>query len=174
MVCIFLGKDINHCPVRIIDKYMSLCPAVTDKTKKSNFYLQSLEKTNQAQWYEVQPVGKNTLSKVVGKLLKSGNLDGYFTKHSLRHTSTTRLFQVGVDKKIIKEIIGHTSDVLVKYQVTSLQQKEVVSKILKNETTPNKKPRGFMQSCFPMSVYFKCLREFLLYFYKSSTSMAFT
>ena len=40
--------------------------------------------------------------------------------------------------------------------------------------TYNKKPRGFMQSCFPVSVYFKCLSEFLLYFYKCSTSMAFT
>ena len=40
--------------------------------------------------------------------------------------------------------------------------------------TQNKKPRGFMQSCFPVSVYFKCLSEFLLYFYKCSTSMAFT
>ena len=38
----------------------------------------------------------------------------------------------------------------------------------------NKKPRGFMQSCFPLFVYFKCLSEFLLYFYKCSTSMAFT
>ena len=26
---------------------------------------------------------------------------------------------------------------------------------------------GFMQSCFPLFVYFKCLSEFLLYFYKS-------
>ena len=38
----------------------------------------------------------------------------------------------------------------------------------------NKKPRGFMQSCFPVSVYFKWLSDFLLYFYKCSTSMAFT
>ena len=37
----------------------------------------------------------------------------------------------------------------------------------------NKKPRGFMQSCFPVSVYFKCLREFLLYFYKCSTFYGF-
>ena len=37
-----------------------------------------------------------------------------------------------------------------------------------------KKPKGFMQSCFPLFVYFKCQGEFLLYFYKCSTSMAFT
>ena len=38
----------------------------------------------------------------------------------------------------------------------------------------NKKPRGFMQSCFAFFVYFKCCSDFLLYFYKCSTSMAFT
>ena len=44
----------------------------------------------------------------------------------------------------------------------------------KAATLKNKKPRGFMQSCFHLFVYFKCLSEFLLYFYKCSTSMAFT
>ena len=43
-----------------------------------------------------------------------------------------------------------------------------------NITINNKKPRGFMQSCFPFFVYFKCCSDFLLYFYKCSTSMAFT
>ena len=38
----------------------------------------------------------------------------------------------------------------------------------------NKKSKDFMQSCFPFFVYFKCCRDFLLYFYKCSTSMAFT
>ena len=28
----------------------------------------------------------------------------------------------------------------------------------------NKKPRGFMQSCFPVSVYFKCLSKFFFIF----------
>ena len=42
------------------------------------------------------------------------------------------------------------------------------------KTPDNKKPRGFMQSCFAFFVYFKCCSDFLLYFYKCSTSMAFT
>ena len=65
------------------------------------------------------------------KLLKSANLDGYFTNHSLRRTSATRLFQAGVDQKIVKEITVHVSDAVNKYQVTSMKQKENVSKILK-------------------------------------------
>ena len=38
----------------------------------------------------------------------------------------------------------------------------------------NKKSKDFMQSCFLIFVYFKCCSDFLLYFYKCSTSMAFT
>ena len=132
IVWIFPSDNVIPCPVRLIDKYISLCPEATNKTKKLNFYLRSLEKPNPAQWYSTQPVGKNTLSKVVGKLLKSCNLDGYFTNHSLRRTSATRLFQAGVDRKIVKEITGHTSDDLDKYQITSKKQKEHVSKILNN------------------------------------------
>ena len=130
IVWIFPSKNIVRCPVRLVDKYVSLCPEVTMKSKKNNFYLRSLEKPNPAQWYGEQAVRKNTLSKVVSELLKSANLDGYFTNHSLRRTSATRLFQAGVDKKIVCEITGHVSDAINKYQVTSNQQKENVSKIL--------------------------------------------
>ena len=38
-----------------------------------------------------------------------------------------------------------------------------------HEFNKNKKLRGFMQSSFPLFVYFKCLSEFLLYFYKCSS-----
>ena len=129
VVWIFPSKNISRCPARLIDRYVSLCPKVTSKTKKLNFYLRSLEKPNPAQWYGIQLVAKNTLSKIVGKLLKSCNLDGYFTNHSLHRTSATRLFQAGVDRKIM----GHASDALDKYQITSKKQKEHVSKILSNQ-----------------------------------------
>ena len=88
-VWIFPTENVVRCPVRLIDKYISLCPEVTMNSKKANFYLRSLEKPYPAQWYSTQPVGKNTLSKVIAKMLKSGNLDGYFTNHSLRRTSAT-------------------------------------------------------------------------------------
>ena len=133
VVWIFPSQNINRCPVCLVDKYVSLCPEVTEKTKKANVYLRSLEKTNPAQWYGVQAVSKNTLAKVVSNLLKSCNLDGYFTNHSLRRRSATHLFQAGIDKKIVKEITGYVSDALDRYQVTSREQKETVSNILRNE-----------------------------------------
>ena len=96
------NKNINRCTVRLVDKYMSLLLPVGPKTKKSNFYLHSLEKPNPAQWYGECVVGCHTLCKIVKNLLKSAKLDGYFTNHSLTCTGTTRLFQAGVDRNIIK------------------------------------------------------------------------
>ena len=66
-------------------------------------------------------------------MLKSAHLDGFFTNHSLRRSGTTRLFQAGVDRKIIKEFTGHTSDAVDNYQVTSHEQKRQMSEILAGE-----------------------------------------
>ena len=82
VVWVHPSKDIRKCPVCLIDKYMSLCPDVGAKSKP-NFYLRPLDKINPAQWYSTRVVGVNTLRKVVGKLFRSSELDGYFTNHSL-------------------------------------------------------------------------------------------
>ena len=120
-------ENVSHCLVHLVDKYISLCPAYF---KKPNFYLQSLQKTNPAQWYGEQAVGINSLKKVVKNLLGKANIDGYFTNHSLRCTGSTRLFQAGIDRKIVKEVTGHVSDAIDEYQITSDSQKETVSKVI--------------------------------------------
>ena len=93
-------ENVTRCPVCLVDKYISLCPVYY---KKENFYLKSLQRTNAVQWYGEQVIGINSLKKVVKNMLGRANIDGYFTNHSLRRTSGTRLFQAGVDCKIIKE-----------------------------------------------------------------------
>ena len=122
--------DPVRCPVRLIDKYMSLCPPVTMKSMKPNFYLRSLEKYNPAQWYSTQVLGLQKIMKTVKDMLKSCDLDGFFTNHSLRRTGTSRLFQAGVDRKLVKEYSGHRSEALDQYQITSEKQKEMISNIL--------------------------------------------
>ena len=49
VILIFPSHNMVRCPVKLIDKYISLCPQVTEKSKKDNFYLRTLEKTNPAQ-----------------------------------------------------------------------------------------------------------------------------
>ena len=55
-------------------------------------------------------------------MLKSANLDGYFTNHSLRRSSTTRLFQA-----------GHTSYAIDTYQITSNDQRKQISAVIAGE-----------------------------------------
>ena len=73
--------NINHCPVRLLEKYLGLCPKYE---KKPNLYLQSRTKPSLKLWYSGQVVGSNTLSKVVKSLFEDGRIDGYFTGRSLR------------------------------------------------------------------------------------------
>ena len=133
IVWIYPSEKINRCPVRLIDKYISLCPEVKNEKVKPNFYLRALEKPNPAQWYSNRVVGKNTLRLTVSRMLKDCKLDAFFSNHSLRRSRTTRLFQAGVDRKIVKEYTGHRSDVVDQYQVTSDKQRQELSSILQGK-----------------------------------------
>ena len=62
-------------------------------------------------------------------------MDGFLTNHSLRRTSTSRLFQAGIDRKLVKEYSGYRSD---QYQFTSEEQKETISKVLAGPKTAKK------------------------------------
>ena len=50
IVWVYLSKNSVCCPVHLVETYMSLCPVVTPKTQKLNFYLRSLEKPTVVQW----------------------------------------------------------------------------------------------------------------------------
>ena len=66
-------------------------------------------------------------------MLKSVKTEGFYTNHSLHRSSTTRLFNKGVDRKLIKEFVEHTSDAVDAYQVTSEEQRASLSNIIKAE-----------------------------------------
>ena len=138
IVWVYPSADSVHCPVHLVEKYMSLCPAVTPKTKKMNFHLRSLEKPTVTQWYGEQVVGRNTLRKVTGRLLKNVKL-GHYTNHSLRRRGTSRLFQAGVDTKLIRKFTGHRSDALYAYETTSDGQRERMSKIIQFDSKKEEK-----------------------------------
>ena len=109
-VWVYPSENPIRCPMRIVDKYISLCPVVGPKTKQKNFYLRSLDKINPAQWYGEAVVGVNSLAVVVKELLKSVSSDKFYSNHSLHRSGTTHLFRAGIDRKLVKEFTGHTSD----------------------------------------------------------------
>ena len=126
-VWVYPAANIERCCVRLVEKYLKLCPS---NFKRSNFYLHSLPKPTPRQWYGEQVVGQTTLSKTVKRIFKDANIAGYFTNHSCRRSGTTRLFQAGVDRKLIKEITGHRSDAVDSYADTSDEQRQMISNII--------------------------------------------
>ena len=128
-VWVYPSMNKMRCPVRIVDKYISLLPPVRCN-RKPNFYLRSLERYTPAQWYGEQVVGINSIRKIMGEISKQTGLEGFFTNHSLRRSGTTRLFQAGIDRKIIKEFMGHISDAVDAYQITSDQQRQRLSEVI--------------------------------------------
>ena len=62
-VWVYPSKNVNRCPIHIIEKYMKLLPPVTPQTKKFNFYLRGLERYTPTQWYGEHVVGLNSLGK---------------------------------------------------------------------------------------------------------------
>ena len=133
IVWVYPSDNVERCPVRLVDKYISLCPPYF---KKPNFYLQAKQKINPAQWYSEQVVGSNSLGRVVKQLLLDAKIDGYFTNHSLRRTALTRLFQAGIKRKLVKEVTGHRSDVIDCYQITSEAQRQTLSEIIASKPVP--------------------------------------
>lgn len=81
-------------------------------------------------------LGHTTLGKTVGRICKSAGITGYKTNHSLRATTTTRLYQSGVDEQLVMERTGHRSlDGVRSYKRTSDCQRFALSDILNKETS---------------------------------------
>ena len=78
VVWVYPSENINRCPVRLVDKYMGLCPPVTGNMK-ANFYLRSLLRTTPATWYSTRVLGINSLKKTVGELLKTCTIRWVFS-----------------------------------------------------------------------------------------------
>ena len=127
---IWPNDNFDRDPVRLIDKYLGLCPPLYSK---SNFYLQSLRKPTPSCWYQGQVVGGKSIGRFLPDVMKEAGIPGYFTGHSLRRSGGSRLFQAGVQRKIVKECTGHRSDAVDKYQITSDEQKKKVSSIIANK-----------------------------------------
>ena len=63
-------------------------------------------------------------------------IKGRITNHSLRATSATQMYEMGVPEKIIQDHTGHRSiEALRMYERSSAQQQEAASSILSNSHT---------------------------------------
>ncbi len=125
--------------VHLYHKYVMLLPS---NPKSDALYKYSMVKTRRtaACWYVNKPVGINSLSKTVSRLMKEGGFCGRFTNHSLCVSAATRMFQSGIEEQIVKEKTGHRSEAVQAYKRTNesllvnAESAAIGSKVAKMET----------------------------------------
>ncbi len=115
VVKMYQCANLQCCPVRLFEKYVSLLPK---DGKSTALYKYSMLPScrSPGQWYYDKPLGVNALKTVVKDLAKTAGLEGKFSNHSLRAIAATRMFEHGVDEQLIKSITGHKSDAVHLYK----------------------------------------------------------
>ena len=74
---------------------------------------------------------------LVKKIMAEAGVKGYFTNHSLRATTVSRLSREGVDDKLIRGVTGHRSETLQSYKRETDEQLVRVSKIVQGQSIEN-------------------------------------
>ena len=131
VVPIFECPEVGEqCPVLILDKYFSKLPP--EAFSNDIFFLRPIERHEDSKhWYSKMPVGRNILDIKLSGMCKMANIEGKISNHSLRATSATTMFQMGVPEKIIQEHTGHRSlEALRTYERANEDQHRAASKVL--------------------------------------------
>jgi hypothetical protein len=130
---VFAMVGSTKCVVKMLDFYISKLPE-----NPKSFYLRPLKDrpTDESKpWYANIPVGVNTMKGMLPKMSEEAGTKSRYTNHSLRATSTTRLFNSEVQEKIIQEKSGHRSLAgLRAYEKVTVEQERNVTRILTENT----------------------------------------
>ena len=125
--------DNDRCIVKLLDCYLARL-----KPDSSFFYMRPLEKIPKEcgkPWYTGQRVGINTLKSFLPQLSMEAGCDVKYTNHSLRATSTTRMFSGGVPEKLIAEKTGHRSlQALRSYERTPSYMEKAIDSVIADPT----------------------------------------
>ena len=98
------------------------------------FYHKPLQNPTASCWFSNKPLGHHTLTTTIAHLCKEAGITGFKTNHSLRATTATRLYQLGVDEQLVMERTGHRNlDGVRHYKRTSDKQQEALSDILNSK-----------------------------------------
>ena len=94
------GKD--SCPVESFLKYQSKLnkeiPWLWQRPADSFF-------PDDETWFQKSPLGKNTLSSMMSKISRQGELSRRYTNHSIRSTTITVLDEAGAFKLLLNYFI---------------------------------------------------------------------
>ena len=67
------------------------------------FYRSALKCPKSTCWYSIVPVGHKKLASTVKRLCEQAGISGYGTSHSLRATAAIRMYDMGIDERLICE-----------------------------------------------------------------------
>ena len=95
-----------RCLVHLFLRYSELCP---NDHPDNALYLTPSKNPTENCWYSHVPIGHNKLAETIPRLLKQAGVPGFFTNHSLRATSTTRMYEAQLDEASIMQRTGHRS-----------------------------------------------------------------
>ena len=129
--CIAVPDQSPRCLVYLLDLYLNKLPQYA--FTQDVLYCRPTEYTpvcDKLLWYDPVPVGKNKLGTMIKDVCKDAGIEEK-TNHSLRATGASAMFQANVPEKIIQNTTGHRSlEALRKYQHTSMEQHQAVSRLL--------------------------------------------
>jgi len=129
----------NHkCIVKMLDEYLSLLPS-----NAPYFYMRVNEGRDVgAAVFTRKRIGINLLKSILPVLSEKSGIEVRYTNHSLRATAITRMFNSGVEEKIIAETSGHKSiKALRVYERTSEQQRKQVTRVINQTEMPVMQPK---------------------------------
>jgi integrase len=90
--------------------------------KSGCFYKQPLDGLR----FSTQPIGINSLSKLIKTMCDEAGIIGHFTNHSGKRTCVMSLFQAGIEEKNICKRSGHRSLAVRDYEVPLIAQEQKV------------------------------------------------
>ncbi|XP_046550188.1 zinc finger MYM-type protein 2-like [Haliotis rubra] len=85
----------ERCLVRLYEMYLNLRPR--NGTCQA-FYLRPLRYAKTDVWFADVPIGVHTLTQTISRFCKAAGFSGFYTNHSLRATTATRLYDAGLDE----------------------------------------------------------------------------
>ena len=101
---VYEQPGMKLCPAPAYKLYKSyLSPSLDDLWQKPN--VRFFNRTGV--WYAAQPLGVNSLAKMMKEMSKSANLPVLHTNHCVRATSCTVMAEAGVQDRDIVKVTGH-------------------------------------------------------------------
>ncbi|XP_046575115.1 uncharacterized protein LOC124283129 [Haliotis rubra] len=116
-----------------VDGRPKLIPSRPRDGKSSAFYLRQKRFVKDNAWFADCPIGKHPLRGTVGRICKLAGFAGFYSNHSLRATTATRLYDAGVDEQLIAERTGHKSVAIRSYKRTSSEMEARVDDIIQRK-----------------------------------------